>query len=120
VIAAFTNAGASVVVNTTELTDGAAMSPALVAGRDVVIVVRVNGPVIDAADVPVLQAAVTATAVLPIANSVRGWSVTLGSVSPIVFEQRYLARLAKATDGGSAPASPLRKRSQERPEVAVS
>ncbi len=44
---------------------------------------------------------------------------TLGSVSPIVFEQRYLARLEKATDGGSAPVLPLRKRSQERPEVAV-
>jgi len=44
---------------------------------------------------------------------------TLGSVSPIVFEQRYLARLKKDTDGGSVPVLPLRKRSQERPEVAV-
>ena len=44
---------------------------------------------------------------------------TLGSVSPIVFEQRYLARLKNARDGGSAPVPPLRERSQESPEVAV-
>ena len=44
---------------------------------------------------------------------------TLGSVSPIVFEQRHLARLKKDTDAGSARVPPLRKRSQERPEVAV-
>ncbi len=99
-VTAFTNTGASVTTNTTELTNGAAMAPALVTGWDAVLVVTVTGAALDLADVPVLQAAVSSAAsraflfftdacagctvlsanrVLPILNLVGGWSATLGA-----------------------------------------
>jgi hypothetical protein len=99
-IAAFTNAGAAVTTNSTELTNGLTMPASLVSGWDVVIVVTVSGNQIDAGDVPVLQNAVTThasgafmfftdacggctrgsvSAVLPIVNVAGGWSATLGS-----------------------------------------
>jgi hypothetical protein len=98
-IAAFTNAGATVTTNSTELTNGSAMAPSLVSGWDVVIVVTVSGTQIDASDIPVLQNAVStlassaflfftdacagctrgsATAVLPIVDAAGGWSTALG------------------------------------------
>lgn len=99
-IAAFTTTGASITTNTTELTNGSAMLSGLVTGWDVVIIVTVSGQQIDAADIPVLQGAVnagvsrafifftdacngctagSANAVLPIVNTVGGWSASLGS-----------------------------------------
>ena len=99
-IAAFTNAGATVTTNSTELTNGTTMPLSLVSGRDVVIVVTVTGAQIDAGDIPVLQSAVntrassaflfftdacsgctrgSASAVLPIVNAAGGWTATLGS-----------------------------------------
>jgi len=99
-VAAFTNTGASVTTNTTELTNGSAMAASVVQGRDVVVVVTVTGLPIDAADVPVIQSAVSsqasrvfqfftdacngctrgsATALLPITNAVGGWTASLGT-----------------------------------------
>ena len=99
-IAAFTNAGATVTTNTTELTNGSAMAASLVTGRDLVITVTVTGAQIDAADVPVLQNAVnsgasrafmfftdacdgctlgSANSALQILNTVGAWSATLGT-----------------------------------------
>jgi hypothetical protein len=105
-IAAFRNTGASVSVNSTELTNGTAMPMVEVSGWDAVIVATVTGSPIDASDIPVLQSAVnarassaflfftdacngctrsSASAVLPIVNSVGGWSATLGAADNSSF-----------------------------------
>jgi uncharacterized repeat protein (TIGR02543 family) len=112
-IAAFTNAGAAITVNTAELTNGSAMPLSLVTGKDVVIVVTVSGTQMDAGDVPVLQTAVnthasgafmfftdacdgctrgSATQALSIVNAAGGWSATLGAAD----NSGYLANLAGA------------------------
>ena len=43
---------------------------------------------------------------------------TIGGISPNAFEQRYIANTNKG-HGGFSPVPPLRKRTQERPAVAV-
>jgi hypothetical protein len=105
-IAAFRSTGATVSVNSTELTNGTAMPISVVSGWDAVIVATVTGSPIDASDIPALQSAVntrassaflfftdacngctrsSASAVLPIVNSVGGWSVTLGAADNSSF-----------------------------------
>ena len=44
---------------------------------------------------------------------------TIGRMSPIAFEQRYRANLTNGRYGDFAPVPLLRKRTQERPAVAV-
>jgi putative transposase len=44
---------------------------------------------------------------------------TIGSMSPIAFEQRYLANLTNERHGDFAPVPPWRIRTQESPAVAV-
>jgi len=44
---------------------------------------------------------------------------TIGSMSPIAFEQRHLANRTNVRHGGFAPVPPLRKRTQEVPAIAV-
>jgi hypothetical protein len=104
-----------VTTNSTELTNGVAMSPSLVAGYDVVIVATVTGQPIDAADIPVLQSAIasqasgafmfftdacdgctrnSATEVLPILNAAGGWSATLGQAD----NSSYSATLSGSYD----------------------
>jgi len=99
-IAAFTNTGATVTTNSTELTNGSAMPLSLVSGWDAVIVATVSGSQIDAGDIPVIQSAVTsrassaflfftdacagcargsANSVISILNTAGGWSASLGN-----------------------------------------
>ena len=44
---------------------------------------------------------------------------TIGSMSPIAFEQRYFANRTNGRHGDFAPVPPWRRRSQESPAVAV-
>lgn len=110
-ILAFTNAGASITTDTAELTNGLAMNPALLAGRDLVLVITVSGLPIDDADIPVLQQAVNTRSactfmffsdtcslctldstakLLSMVNSVEGWSATQGGPS---IDQPYSVAL---------------------------
>jgi hypothetical protein len=119
-ITAFTNAGATVTTNSTELTNGVAMPLSLVTGWDDVIVVTVTGNPIDASDVQVLQNAVSTRAssafqfftdacggctrtsasdALQIINAAAGWSATLGTATDVSYTGTLTGSYSAAFSG---------------------